>query len=140
MKPLIKNVLAIIAGWLSGSVINLVLIQIGHYLIPIEGVDPNDMEALMAVMPTLDAEYFLFPFLAHALGALIGATIAGLIAATHKMKISLCIGVLFLLGGIVVNYMVGGPTWFAILDIVVAYIPMAWFGWKLSRKILRKTE
>jgi len=91
-------------------------------------------------MPTLNAEYFLFPFLAHALGALIGATIAGLIAATHKMKISLCIGVLFLLGGIVVNYMVGGPTWFAILDIVVAYIPMAWFGWKLSRKILRKTE
>ena len=97
MKPLIKNVLAIIAGWLSGSVINMVLIQVGHYLIPIEGVDPNDMEALMAVMPTLDAEYFIFPFLAHALGTLIGVTIAGLIAATHKMKISLCIGGLFLL-------------------------------------------
>jgi len=140
MKPLIKNVLAIIAGWLSGSVINMVLIQVGHYLIPIEGVDPNDMEALMAVMPTLDAEYFIFPFLAHALGTLIGVTIAGLIAATHKMKISLCIGGLFLLGGIVVNYMVGGPTWFAVLDILVAYIPMAWIGWKLSKKISRSTQ
>ena len=137
MNPIIKNILAVIAGWLGGSVINMGLIQTGHKLIPIEGIDPNDMNALAAVMPTLEFEYFIFPFFAHALGTLAGAAIAGLIAASHKMKFSLGVGCLFLLGGIMVNYMLPGPTWFAATDIIIAYIPMAWIGGKIARKISR---
>lgn len=132
MNPIIRNILALVAGWLTGSIINMGLIQTGHTLIPIEGVDPRDMEALAAVMPTLDFKYFIFPFLAHALGTLAGAIVAGLLAVTHKMKFSLGIGVLFLIGGIMVNYMLPGPTWFAIADIVLAYIPMAWIGGKIA--------
>lgn len=132
MNPIIRNILALVAGWLTGSIINMGLIQTGHTLIPIEGVDPSDMEALAAVMPTLDFKYFIFPFLAHALGTLAGAIVAGLLAVTHKMKFSLGIGVLFLIGGIMVNYMLPGPTWFAIADIVLAYIPMAWIGGKIA--------
>ena len=55
-----------------------------------------------------------------------------MIAASPTMKIALTIGVLFLLGGIMVNYMLPGPTWFAVLDIVLAYIPMAWIGGKIA--------
>ena len=132
MNPIIRNILALVAGWLTGSIINMGLIQTGHTLIPIEGVDPSDMEALAAVMPTLDFKYFIFPFLAHALGTLAGAIVAGLLAVNHKMKFSLGIGVLFLIGGIMVNYMLPGPTWFAIADIVLAYIPMAWIGGKIA--------
>jgi len=139
MNPIFKNILAVIAGWFGGSVINMGLIQTGHKLLPIEGVDPNDMDALVAVMATLEFEHFIFPFLAHALGTLAGAVIAGLIAASHKMKFSLSIGGLFLLGGIMVNYMLPGPTWFAVTDILIAYIPMAWIGGKIALKIsLRK--
>lgn len=134
MNPIFKNILAVISGWIGGSVINMGLIRTGHKLIPIEGIDPNDMDALAAVMPTLEFEYFVFPFLAHALGTLVGATIAGWIAASHKMKFSLAIGGLFLLGGIMVNYMLPGPTWFAATDILIAYIPMAWIGGKIVLK------
>ena len=132
MNPIIRNILALVAGWVVGSVINMGLIQTGHTLIPIEGVDPSDMEALAAVMPTLDFKYFIFPFLAHALGTLAGAIVAGLLAVSHKMKFSLGIGVLFLIGEIMVNYMLPGPTWFAVADIVLAYIPMAWIGGKIA--------
>ena len=132
MNPIIKNILAVIVGWLGGSVINMGLIKTGHKLLPIEGVDPNDMSALAAVMPALGPEYFIFPFLGHALGTLAGATIAGLIAANHKMKFSLAIGVLFLFGGIMINYMLPGPIWFAATDIIIAYIPMAWIGGKIA--------
>lgn len=135
MNPIIKNVLAIIAGWLGGSVINMGLIQLGHNVFPIEGVDLNDMDALAAVMPTLENKYFIFPFLAHALGTLVGALIAGRIAATHKMKFSIAIGGLFLLGGIMVNFMLPGPTWFAVVDILIAYIPMAWIGGKIAERL-----
>ncbi|EZH76007.1 signal peptide protein [Aquimarina atlantica] len=138
MNSILKNILAVIAGWLGGSIINIALVKIGHKLIPIKGIDPNDMDALAAVMPSLGFEHFIFPFLAHALGTLVGATIAGLIAASHKMKFSLGIGGLFFLGGIMVNYMLPGPTWFAFADIAIAYIPMAWIGGKIALKIIRQ--
>ena len=137
MNPIIRNILAIIFGWFGGSAVNMGLIKIGHKLLPIAGIDPNDMDALVDVMPTLEFKYFIFPFLAHALGTLSGATIAGLMAASHKMKFSLGIGGLFLLGGIMINYMIPGPIWFAVTDIVVAYIPMAWLGGKLAGNISR---
>lgn len=137
MNAIIKNILAVVLGWLGGSVVNIGLIKVGHKLLPIAGIDPNDMDALVDVMPTLEFKYFVFPFLAHALGTLSGATIAGLMAVSYKMKFSLGIGGLFLLGGIIVNYMMPGPTWFAVVDIVVAYIPIAWLGGKLARNISR---
>ena len=135
MNPIIKNILALVTGWIGGSIINMGLIKAGHRLFPIEGVDPNDMEALAAVMPTLGAEYFIFPFLGHAVGTLVGAVIAAWIAATYKMKFAMGIGLLFLLGGVMINYILPGPTWFAVVDIALAYIPMAWIGGKIALKI-----
>lgn len=134
MKPVYKNIIAFIVGWLGGSVVNMGLVSVGHSVFPIEGIDPNDMEALAAIMPSLGNEHFIFPFLAHALGTLVGAMIAAKIAATSKMKLALAVGGFFLIGGIAVNLMLPGPIWFVILDIAVAYIPMAWIGGKLVAK------
>jgi hypothetical protein len=132
MNPILKNILAVLLGWLAGSIVNMGLIQAGHTLFPISGIDPNDMKALAAIMPTLGCEYFIFPFLAHALGTLFGALIAGLIATSHKMKFALSIGGLFLLGGIIVSFMIPAPVWFIATDIIIAYIPMAWVGCKIA--------
>jgi len=135
---IVKNILVVVLGWLFGSLINLGLINMGHSVIPIEGIDPSDMEALGQIMPTLEYQYFIFPFLAHALGTLVGAAIAGFMAVNHKMKFALSIGILFLLGGIMINYMLPGPIWFAATDIILAYIPMAWVGGKIALKISKK--
>ena len=140
MKTVVRNILAIIIGWFIGSAINMGLIEAGHTLIPIEGLDPNDMKALAKVMPSLSAKYFIFPFLAHALGTLIGAIVTGLIAASHKMKFSLAIGALFLLGGIAVSFILPAPIWFIACDIIIAYIPMAFIGGKIAKKISFKSE
>ena len=53
------------------------------------------MEELAIVIPTLNATYFIFPFLAHALGTFLGAKfIAWKIASSHKMRIAMTIGLL----------------------------------------------
>jgi len=135
MNTIIKNILAVVLGWIGGSVINMGLIKIGHILLPITGLDPNDINALADVMPTLEFKYFIKAINTHALGTFSGAIIAGLLAVSHKMKFSMGIGGLFLLGGIIVNYMIPGPTWFAVTDIVFAYLPMAWLGGILVGKI-----
>ena len=137
MHPILRNILAIVLGWFGGSLVNIGIVQLGNSVWPIAGVDPSDMDALAAVMPTLGPKYFIFPFLAHAIGTLIGAGIAAWIAINHKMKFALAVGVLFLIGGIMVNYMLPGPTWFAVLDILMAYIPMAWLGGTIGLKIAK---
>jgi hypothetical protein len=130
VNPIGKNILAVVGGWVIGSVVNMGLIKVGHKMYLIEGIDPSDMVAF-EIMPTLSNEHFIFPFLAHALGTLIGAVLAASIAATYKMRMALIVGAIFLLGGIMVNYMLHGPTWFAAVDVLIAYISMAWIGGKL---------
>ncbi|MDX1277468.1 hypothetical protein [Oceanihabitans sediminis] len=138
MKIILKNISAVILGWVVGSFINMSLVQVGNSVYPIKGIDPNDMQALAEIMPTLDTQHFIFPFLAHALGTLVGAMVAYVIAHNHKMKFALSIGGFFLLGGIAVNYMLTGPAWFTVLDIVAAYLPMAWVGGNLMGRLLKK--
>lgn len=133
MNPILKNVLAVLAGIIVGMIVNMGLIMISSSIIPLpEGIDPADAESLKNNIHLFQPKNFIMPFLAHALGTLAGAYTAARIAATHQMKFALGIGAFFLLGGIANIQMIGGPTWFAILDIVGAYIPMAWLGGRLA--------
>jgi hypothetical protein len=133
MNPIIRNILAVIAGIVVGSTVNMGLVTIGPAVIPTpEGTDVTSMEGLKASMHLFGPQNFIFPFLAHALGTLAGAWLAALIASSHKLKFALAIGVFFLIGGIVNVLMLPSPVWFTILDLVVAYIPMGWLGGKLA--------
>jgi hypothetical protein len=136
MNPILRNILAVILGLILGSAVNMGLIMIsGSVIPPPEGADVTTMEGLVESMHRFQPKHFIFPFLAHALGTLVGAWVAASIAATHKMKFALAIGAFFLIGGIANVFLLPSPTWFAILDLVGAYIPMAFLGGKLGKKL-----
>ncbi|MEO1262403.1 MAG: hypothetical protein AAFZ15_26590 [Bacteroidota bacterium] len=131
MHPIVKNILAVIAGLVVGSVVNIALVNLGPMVIPPpEGADITTMEGLKESMHLFKPMNFVFPFLGHALGTLAGAFVAAKIAATHKMKFAIGIGAFFLIGGIMMVRSIPGPAWFNILDIAAAYIPMGWLGGK----------
>lgn len=135
MNPIFRNVLAVIAGVVIGSVVNMGLINIsGKIIPPPAGVDVTNIESLKASMHLFAPKHFIFPFLAHALGSLVGAFVAFIVAASHKIKFAIGIGAFFLIGGITSVFMLPAPTWFAVLDLVFAYIPMGWLGGKLAEK------
>jgi len=135
MNSVVKNILAIIIGLVIGSAVNMGLILISGSIIPSpEGADATTMEGLKESMHLFEPKHFIFPFLAHALGTLVGAFIAALIAGTRKMTFAMVIGVFFLIGGIINVYLLPAPTWFGIVDILGAYIPMAWIGGKLATR------
>ena len=48
------------------------------------------------------------------------------------MKFALGIGAFFLFGGISMVVMCGGPVWFILCDLLLAYIPMAYLGGNLA--------
>lgn len=135
MNPILKNILAVVAGVIVGSMVNMGIVMIsGSIIPPPEGGDITTMEGLKSTIHLFEPKHFIFPFLAHALGTLVGAFIAAKIAATRKMLMSLLIGLFFLIGGTVNIAMLGGPMWFTALDIIVAYLPMAYLGYLLAKK------
>lgn len=135
MNSTLKNILAVIAGLIFGSIVNMGIIMIsGSIIPPPEGADVTTMEGLKAAMHLFEPKHFIMPFLAHALGTLAGAFLAAMIASKHKMKFAFAIGAFFLIGGIANVAMLPSPTWFAVLDIVGAYIPMAYIAGKFLVK------
>jgi hypothetical protein len=134
MNPILRNILAILAGLIGGSIVNMGLITLGGIVIPApEGTDTSTMEGLKVAMPLFELKHFLFPFLAHALGVLVGAWLAALIAATQKLTFAMVVGCLFFLGGLYTAIVLPSPVWYIILDLAAAYIPMAWLGYKFAK-------
>jgi hypothetical protein len=97
-------------------------------------VDVSNAKSLAAAMHLFEPRHFVMPFLAHALGTLTGALVAYLIASTHRVRIAYAIGVLFLCGGIAASFMIPAPAWFIALDLLVAYLPMAWLGIQVGKR------
>ena len=62
MNPILKNIIAVILGCITGSLVNLGLIQLGYIVNPLEGVDTSDMQALAEATTDMDASFFVFPF------------------------------------------------------------------------------
>ena len=100
---------------------------------PPAGINMNDAKSLAAGVHLLEPKHFLFPFLAHALGTFAGAVTTHLAAATRRSALAYLIGGLFLAGGIAAAFVIPAPAWFLALDLLGAYLPMAWLGARLAR-------
>lgn len=135
MNPILKNILAVVLGLFIGGAVNMSIILVsGSIIPPPAGANLTTMEGLEAAMPLMEPKHFLLPFLAHALGTLVGAFVTARIATSNKMRFALVIGICFLVGGIVNIFMLPSPTWFTIVDLGLAYIPMAYLGGKWAIK------
>lgn len=129
MNPIARNIMAIVVGLFVGGFVNLGLVSAGPSMIPLpEGADITTMDGLRESMKLFEPANFLFPWLGHALGTLVGAFVAAKIAATHPVRCAIAIGAVFLLGGITMVVQCGGPKWFIWADLALAYIPMALIG------------
>jgi hypothetical protein len=135
MRPAVKIFSASLAGIIAGSAVNMALIAVsGHVIAPPAGVDTSTAEGLKAAMPLFQPRHFLFPFLAHALGTLVGAALATRIAGrSFRLPAALVAG-FFLLGGAAAAWMLPAPAWFEVADLLLAYLPAAWLGYWIGRK------
>lgn len=135
MNPIIRNILAVLAGLIAGSIINMSLIMLSGSIIAIpDGVDNSTTEGLKASMHLFEPRHYIMPFLAHALGTLVGATVASAIAIKNKLPVALIIGAFFLVGGVMMVFQLPSPMWFNALDLIIAYLPMAYLGFIITHK------
>lgn len=134
MHPLIKNTLAVIVGLLVGGFLNSFIIGLNGTWIPLPpGVDLNTQEGLSLAMSSFEPIHFSVIFLAHALGTCLASWIAVRFSATKSWNLGRIPGVVFFLGGVYMVYLLDAPAWFEACDLLLAYFPFSWIGYKLGR-------
>jgi hypothetical protein len=130
---IVRNILAVIIGLILGNIVNMAIIAAGHAIMPPPpGFDGNSLEGVASTIHLLQPIDFIVPFLAHAAGPLVGVLAAIFIAASSHKVIAIILGCLFLAAGIAANVMIPAPMWYRAVDLLLAYVPMAYLGWKLS--------
>jgi hypothetical protein len=130
---MIRNILAVVAGLVTGSYCNMLIIENGHHLMTLpEGFRFSDPENMKNGLMTLAPQYFAIPFLAHAAGVLIGGIIAALLGKGNKKRNAFVISLVFLLAGITMVFLMEAPLWFEITDLSLAYLPMGYLAGKIA--------
>jgi hypothetical protein len=131
-----KSILLSVAGLLIGVITNGVIVQIGSQIVKApKGLDLSTEQGLAKAMPLMGAEHFVFPFLAHAIGTLVGAYFVSRMKVNRALLNAMAIGFAFLAGGVMmVLTLPGTPWWFVATDLVLAYLPMAYLGYKLGQR------
>ena len=136
MKKIITNIVAVLIGLFIGAFINGGIISIsGDIIPPPPGANLKTMEGLIDAMRIMEPKHFIMPFLAHALGTFFGAVLCTLLARSYQMILALSIGLAFFIGGFMMVFQLPAPLWFDLIDLIFAYFPMAWLGYKIVTKI-----
>lgn len=129
---MVRNIIAVIVGLLVGNIFNFIVLQAGLALMTMpEGFDKARIPETIHLF---SAQHYAVPFLAHALGSFVGTLVAMFIAVSSRKILTSILAVLFLSGGIAASLIIPAPAWFVALDLIVAYVPMAFLAWKISGK------
>lgn len=128
---IVKNVLAVILGTIIMMVLNMVILTIGMSL----GV-PDFSQTDLSTLAGTDLLFFALPFLAHSIPTFVGPYLGVKIAASNKFLIAMIITSFHLMGGIYMAFFcveIVAPTWYDLTDVLLAYVPMGYLGWKLAK-------
>jgi hypothetical protein len=140
MPVIARNILAVIAGFVIGSLVNMGIVTLGSVLVPPpDGVDIMDSASVAASLHLFETKHFVSPFLAHALGTLAGAVVGFVIARKHAVVVSWIVAALFLAGGIASTFTIPAPVGFIATDLLIAYLPMAYLGSLIGRSLTERT-
>lgn len=115
--------------------INMAILMLSSSIIPLpEGTDTSTIEGLKKALPLFTPKHFLFPFLAHALGTFFGAFFAFKFSNKNPKLMAMLVGFIFLIFGSINVYTLPAPMWFNAVDLIGAYIPMAYLALLISKK------
>jgi hypothetical protein len=117
---MLRQILAVVAGLITGSVCMGGVEKTGHYLYPPPaGAGDGDMEALKAYVADAPFMALFFVILAYAIAAVVSGFTASKISNNGKHTSALICGIIFLLTTIYMMASLPTPIWFWILGILV---------------------
>lgn len=128
---MLRNIGAVVAGLVVGSIINMALVQVNVAIFPLpEGVEMSDSAAMKAAIAAMPAQAWILVFVAHIGQAFTGGWIAARLGASRPMLLALIVGGLSLAGGVANLLMLSAPAWTWIE--MPFYLVAAWLAGRLE--------
>lgn len=135
MNPIVRGILAVLAGFVAASAVMMVFESInGSVLYPelgkaAQGV--TDREAIRKIFASAPTGALLVVLLGWAVGSLVGGWLATRIGKRAPYRHAIVVGILIVLGAIANNLMLPPPLWFWVLGVLIP-IPAACGGARLA--------
>ncbi|MCP1301863.1 hypothetical protein NK356_22055 [Chryseobacterium sp. S0630] len=130
---MLRRILAVLVGLITGSVCITVVEKIGHALYPPPAqAEAGGMEALKVYVEQAPFMALFFIIIAYALAAIVSGFVASKISNNGKYTAAAICGIIFLLMTIYMMASLPSPIWFWILGILVW--GLVFVGHKLALK------
>lgn len=131
---MLRNIGAVLAGLIVGMVFNMAVIMLNAtVLFPMPaGTDMSDPASMNAYVAGLPTAAFLVVMVAHLGQAFFGGYVAARLGKASPVVLSMIIGVLSLVGGVLNMMSIHGPTWMFIE--LPLYLVLAWAAGRMVRR------
>lgn len=109
---MLRNVGAVLAGLIVGSILNMALIFANMAVFPPpDGADLNDPTQLAAFLASAPPTVYILPILAHLTQALVGGALAARLGAAQPVTLASIVGGLTALGTLINLVLLSPPLW-----------------------------
>lgn len=130
MPPILRRILAVLAGMVTGFVLVALVESAGHTVYPPpKDIDFTDPAALNAYVRSIPLGALLFVLLAWVVGTFGGAWVAARLAGRQPMLHAGIIGALLLAASVANLIAIPHPVWFSVSAVVL--VPLS--AWRAGR-------
>lgn len=135
MPTILRNLLVLFSGIVIGYYVNMSILMLSPIMTPPpEGMDVTNAASIKEHLHLIGPKYYIIPFIADAVGTLLGACFVASFALGPKLKWTISVGVFFMILGITNLVTMRSPMWFTIVNLSLAFLPMAFLGYQLRRQ------
>jgi len=132
---MIRKILAVIAGIITGGISVGIVQKIGHSIYPMpEGMKGDDMEAMKNYVETAPFMSLFFVIISYAVAALVSGFVSTKIANDRKKIYAVICGIIFLIQSIYMMSILPTPVWFWVLGILSWSLVLIGYQLALSKK------
>lgn len=133
-----KGILPIFAGMATAMIVIFIMEFISHSIYPIpKGVDMKNKEAIAEMIKNMPSGAMIFILMGYAFGSFSGGLVGAMMSTEKRIRTSLIVGAVVMLGGVMNIMMVPHPLWFSICTFL-AYLPFAYLGGYIAEKAKSK--
>lgn len=134
---MLRRILSVVAGIITGSLAIAAIEMLGHYLYPLPaGMKSDDMEAMKEYIPNAPFMALFFVIIAYAFGALIAGFVSTKVANDGKNRYAIICGVIFVIITIINLAMLPTPIWFWVLGIPVWVLVIVGYRLAVNKKAI----
>jgi hypothetical protein len=128
---MVRNILGVIAGFITGGIFVTLFEWIGHQIYPIPAnINPSDMASLGEYVKNAPLGALISVIVAQSMGSFFGGLVTGLITIAKNVTAWIYAVLALIMAGLNA-FLIPHPVWFVVISLLLP-IPLALLGSRVS--------